>query len=154
MREDGSARCLAGWHDGGSSAVPKDSSRLQHGAPVALVGTDRGQGRDLVAASLCRTERPGCALATDPASRVSPIRGGSMADAAKNQMTSRERVRATVAGLAVDRVPVMTWLNPHAGCRLMAEFRPASDDHGNATGRQMWEAFSRGPESLSEDERA
>ncbi|OFV88865.1 MAG: hypothetical protein A3J75_05640 [Acidobacteria bacterium RBG_16_68_9] len=54
----------------------------------------------------------------------------------------------------MDRVPVMTWLNPHAGCRLMAEFRPASDDHGNATGRQMWEAFSRGHESLSEDERA
>jgi len=78
----------------------------------------------------------------------------AMADAVKSAMTSRERVRATAAGQPVDRVPVMTWLNPHAGCRLMAEFQPASDEHGNATGRLMWETFSRGNDSLSADERA
>jgi hypothetical protein len=77
-----------------------------------------------------------------------------MAGTAKSQMTSRQRVQATVAGLAVDRVPVMTWLNPHAGCRMMAEFQPATDEAGNATGRSMWESFSRGNDSLSAEERA
>jgi uroporphyrinogen-III decarboxylase len=77
-----------------------------------------------------------------------------MAGAVNSQMTSRERVRATVAGLPVDRVPVMTWLNPHAGCRLMAEFRPACDEQGNAMGRRMWENFCQGEDSLSEEERA
>jgi uroporphyrinogen-III decarboxylase len=69
-------------------------------------------------------------------------------------MTSRERVRATVEGRPVDAVPVMTWLNPHAGCRLMAEFQPASDPVGNATGRRLWEQFSQESASLSEEERA
>ena len=67
-------------------------------------------------------------------------------------MTSRERVRATVAGLPVDRIPVMTWLNPHAGCRLMAEFVPASDPARNAQGRRMWQEFRAG--EGSEDERS
>jgi uroporphyrinogen-III decarboxylase len=39
-------------------------------------------------------------------------------------MTSRERVEATVRGLPVDRVPVMTWLDAHAACQMMAEFQP------------------------------
>jgi uroporphyrinogen-III decarboxylase len=73
---------------------------------------------------------------------------------ARTPMTARERVRATVAGLPVDAVPVMTWLNPHAGCRLMAEFQPASDSTRDATGRRLWEQFSRGSASLSEEERA
>jgi uroporphyrinogen-III decarboxylase len=77
-----------------------------------------------------------------------------MADTVKGQMTSRERVRATVAGLPVDRVPVMTWLNPHAGCRMMAEFQPATDEPGNAMGRSMWESFSQGNDSLTPEERA
>ena len=50
-----------------------------------------------------------------------------MSGARAGQMTSRERVRATVAGQPVDAVPVMTWLNPHAACRIMAELHPASD---------------------------
>jgi len=69
-------------------------------------------------------------------------------------MTSRERVRATVAGLPVDRVPVMTWLNPHAGCRLMAEFVPASDPARNAQGRRMWEEFRDAGASGSGDEKS
>ena len=64
-----------------------------------------------------------------------------MAQPKRQQMTSRERVRATVAGQPVDRVPVMTWLNPHAGCRLIAEFQPASDERGDARGRSLWQSF-------------
>ncbi len=79
---------------------------------------------------------------------------GMMGDAMKSEMTSRERVRATVEGLPVDRVPVMTWLNPHAGCRLMAEFQAASDENGNAAGCEMWQNFCRGSGPTSEDERA
>ncbi len=74
--------------------------------------------------------------------------------AVKSRMTSRERVWATVRGLPVDRVPVMTWLNPHAGCRLMTEFHPASDESHNTTCRSMWEALSRHSESRSEGETA
>jgi len=67
-------------------------------------------------------------------------------------MTSRERVRATVAGLPVDRVPVMTWLNPHAGCRLMAEFVPASDPIRNAEGERLWQEFCRASEAGAPDD--
>jgi uroporphyrinogen-III decarboxylase len=68
-------------------------------------------------------------------------------------MTSRERVRATVAGLPVDRVPVMTWLNPHAGCRLMSEFVPASDPIHNAEGQRLWREFCRASEAGSDDDK-
>jgi uroporphyrinogen-III decarboxylase len=74
-----------------------------------------------------------------------------MADSAKDAMTSRERVQATVRGLPVDRVPVMTWLNPHAGCRLMAEFQPAGDAQANVLGRSLWEGFSEGRDEQPED---
>jgi uroporphyrinogen-III decarboxylase len=69
-------------------------------------------------------------------------------------MTSRERVRATVQGLPVDRVPVMTWLNPHAACRMMAEFQPATDEIRNAACRSAWENFSEKRGGLPEDIRA
>ncbi len=75
-----------------------------------------------------------------------------MADTSR--MTSRERVQATVQGLPVDRVPVMTWLNPHAGCRLIAEFQPSTDERRSAAGRSLWETFSGGGGSLSDEERA
>ena len=61
-----------------------------------------------------------------------------MPDSASGQMTSRERVQATVRGLPVDRVPVMTWLNPHAGCRMIAELQPASDASQDTACRSMW----------------
>jgi len=69
-------------------------------------------------------------------------------------MTSRERVQATVRGLPVDRVPVMTWLNPHAGCRMIAELQPASDASQDAACRSMWESFSQQKGGLPEDMRA
>jgi uroporphyrinogen decarboxylase len=69
-------------------------------------------------------------------------------------MTSRERVRATVEGLPVDRVPVMTWLNPHAGCRLISEFQPTADEHHAAACRSTWENFSEKRDVLPEDVRA
>jgi len=67
------------------------------------------------------------------------------------RMTSRERVQATVRGLPVDRVPLMTWLNPHAACRMMAEIRPASDPQRTATCRQLWQDFSQKKGVLPED---
>jgi uroporphyrinogen decarboxylase len=69
-------------------------------------------------------------------------------------MTSRERVEATVRGLPVDRVPVMTWLNAHAACRMMAELHPATDEARNATCRSLWEDFSKRRGVLAEDVRA
>jgi uroporphyrinogen-III decarboxylase len=69
-------------------------------------------------------------------------------------MTSRERVQATVRGLPVDRVPVMTWLNPHAGCRVIGEFRPASDPEKDAACRAAWENFSQPKSDQPEDLRA
>jgi uroporphyrinogen-III decarboxylase len=45
----------------------------------------------------------------------------------------------------------MTWLNPHAACRMMAEIRPASDAERTATCRQLWEDFSQEKGSLPED---
>ncbi len=65
-------------------------------------------------------------------------------------MTSRERVQATVRGLPVDRVPLMTWLNPHTACRMMAEIRPASDAQRSAACRQVWEDFSQKKGALPE----
>jgi uroporphyrinogen decarboxylase len=69
-------------------------------------------------------------------------------------MTSRERVSATVRGLPVDRVPVMTWLNPHAACRMIAEFHPATDEDHDAECRSLWEDFSKKRGNLPEDVRA
>ena len=69
----------------------------------------------------------------------------------KDRMTSRERVQATVRGLPVDRVPIMTWLNPHAACRMMAELHPASDERRNAACRSMWEDFAQKKGHLPED---
>jgi uroporphyrinogen decarboxylase len=76
-----------------------------------------------------------------------------MVNRATSEMTSRERVRATVEGLSVDRVPVMTWLNPHTGCRLIAEFEPATDADRGAACRSLWEDFSQKKGNLPEDVR-
>ncbi len=73
---------------------------------------------------------------------------------ASDSMTSRERVQATIRGLPVDRVPLMTWLNPHAACRLIAEFQPASDARKSAACREAWENFSEKKGGLPEDVRA
>ena len=73
---------------------------------------------------------------------------------APDAMTSRERVQATVRGLPVDRVPVMTLLNPHAACRMMAEIQPASDAQRSGACARMWEDFSQAKGELPEDIRA
>jgi uroporphyrinogen decarboxylase len=58
--------------------------------------------------------------------------------APKGAMSSRERVRAAAKGEATDRVPVMYYLNPHAACRLMAEYQPARDSAVNFQARFLW----------------
>lgn len=60
------------------------------------------------------------------------------------RMTSRERVLAATRGKPVDRVPVMYWLNPHMGCRLIAEHLPARSPKANALGRILWRRFQKG----------
>jgi len=75
-------------------------------------------------------------------------------DSVSDAMTSRERVLATVRGLPADRVPVMIWLNPHAACRLVAEFRPARVAQRHAACREAWENFSQEKGGLPADVRA
>ncbi|MBN1937416.1 MAG: hypothetical protein JW934_22355 [Anaerolineae bacterium] len=61
----------------------------------------------------------------------------------KERMTSRERVMATIKGQLVDRVPVFYWLNPHATCRMIAEYRPADSGVVNWMARRMWRQFKK-----------
>lgn len=58
-------------------------------------------------------------------------------------MTSRERVMAVARGRPADRVPVMLWLNPHATCRLLAEYRPGPGRLANILARWLWARFVR-----------
>jgi len=58
-------------------------------------------------------------------------------------MTSRERVLAAIRGRPVDRVPVQYWLNPHMGCRMIAEHRPAREVKATLVGRALWRRFVR-----------
>ncbi len=57
------------------------------------------------------------------------------------QMTSKERVLATIEGKPVDRVPVMYWPNPHAALKLMAEYKPAKSKFWNFVAGRMWKRF-------------
>lgn len=59
----------------------------------------------------------------------------------RGTMTPRERVRAAVRGLPVDRVPVMYWLNPHAACRLLADIEPGPSFFWNLLFTRMWRRF-------------
>ncbi len=67
-----------------------------------------------------------------------------MARSTSGEMTSRERVLAAARGLPVDRPPVMYWLNPHAACQLMAEYRPSRSRAANWMARLLWRRFLRG----------
>ncbi|MCX5867064.1 MAG: hypothetical protein NT009_06200 [Proteobacteria bacterium] len=58
-------------------------------------------------------------------------------------MTSRERVHAAARGLPVDRVPVFFWINAHAGCRLMASYRPGRSRGVTRLARFLWNRFER-----------
>jgi len=64
----------------------------------------------------------------------------------KNEMTSRERIHATINGLPVDRVPVFIWLNAHTGCKLMSEYKPSRNSLWNLIARFLWGRFKRGGE--------
>jgi uroporphyrinogen-III decarboxylase len=59
------------------------------------------------------------------------------------KMNSRERVLAAIKGLPVDRVPVFYWLNPHATCRMLAEFHPSNSTLANFIARRMWRKFKQ-----------
>ena len=61
----------------------------------------------------------------------------------KDTMTSRERCRATLKGLPVDRIPVFYWLNPHATCRLIAEYQPSTSRLANWAARCLWRGFKK-----------
>lgn len=69
----------------------------------------------------------------------------------KEAMTSKERVRAAVYGKPVDRPPLFYWINSHAGCRMIAEFRPSRDPLRNATSAAMWRSFKKHSEDESKD---
>ena len=58
-----------------------------------------------------------------------------------SQMTSRERVLAAARGEAVDRVPVMYWINPHMAVRMMDSFAPSADKRINRIGSFLWRRF-------------
>ena len=59
----------------------------------------------------------------------------------RTAMTSRERILAAGRGLPVDRLPVFYWLNPHACCKLMAEYQPYNNRFWNTTARFLWNRF-------------
>jgi len=67
-----------------------------------------------------------------------------MSETGKEQMTSRERIRATVKGLPVDRVPLFIWIEAHTGCRMMAEIKPSRNWSWNFFARFFWRRFQRG----------
>jgi hypothetical protein len=56
---------------------------------------------------------------------------------------------AALKGLPVDRVPVFYWLNPHATCRLIADYQPADSGITDCLARRLWRRFERhgGPEA-------
>lgn len=60
------------------------------------------------------------------------------------EMTPRERVWATVKGQPVDHVPYFIWINPHAACKLISEYRPAPRAGWNLLAKFLWKRFIRG----------
>jgi uroporphyrinogen decarboxylase len=62
------------------------------------------------------------------------------------EMTSRERVLATIEGKPVDRIPVMYWHNPHAALKCMAEIQPTKSKLWNYIGTYLYKKFTQGGE--------
>jgi len=62
------------------------------------------------------------------------------------EMTPRERIWATVKGQPVDHVPYFIWLNPHAACKLIAEYKPSRHKGLNMLGGFAWKRFIKGGE--------
>ena len=72
----------------------------------------------------------------------------------KSEMSSKERVHATVKGLPVDRVPVFYQLNPHAGARLIAEYYPTRNIAQRLLASFAWRTFNRGGNLLISKEKS
>jgi len=62
----------------------------------------------------------------------------------KNQMTPRERIWATVKRQPVDHVPYFIRLNPHAACKVIAEYQPARSSFWNMLAKFAWKRFIKG----------
>jgi len=62
----------------------------------------------------------------------------------KSEMSSKERVHATVRGLPVDRVPVFYQLNPHAAVRMIATLYPTHRIKERLLAKLIWRAFRKG----------
>jgi len=58
-------------------------------------------------------------------------------------LTSRERVIRAIIGKPIDRIPIMTWLNPHTTCRLMSEFHPSKNKLMSRMGSAIWKRFEK-----------
>ena len=69
----------------------------------------------------------------------------------KDQMSSKERVHATVRGLPVDRVPVFYWLNAHMGAKLMSRYKGSSSRAVNGLARFVWNRFEKGGEQKAKE---
>ena|GEM_PF-435186 len=61
-------------------------------------------------------------------------------------MTPRERIWATAKGQPVDHVPYFIWLNPHAACKVITEYRPSRNVGLNIMARFAWKRFIKGGE--------
>ena len=62
------------------------------------------------------------------------------------EMTSMERVWATVKNLPVDHVPNFIWMNPHAACKIISEYKPSKHFLINKLAKFAWKRFVKGGE--------
>lgn len=69
----------------------------------------------------------------------------------KLSMTSKERVLAAVTGKQVDRPPVFYWINAHAGCRLMAEYRPSKHMLRSRLATAFWNIYKNNKDRETKD---
>lgn len=59
-------------------------------------------------------------------------------------MNSRERFRAAASSVRSEPVPVMYWLNPHTGMKMICEVAHSSDPGLNAMAEAMYRPFGAG----------
>jgi len=62
----------------------------------------------------------------------------------RDEMTSRQRVHAAYKRQPTDRAPIFIWLNAHAGCKMMAEYRPGRYRRRNLLAKFLWGRFRKG----------
>ena len=73
-----------------------------------------------------------------------------MSESHKAQMSSRERVHAAVKGLPIDRAPFLIWINSHAGCKMISEFKPSRHPLWNSLARFFWNRLKAGGDNPSQ----